>query len=382
MEARKMSGTVKQRGNTWSYITDIGRDPITGKRRQKTKGGFSRKKDAQAALRKIQTELDEERFVDPSKESFSTYMEFWFTSHYQKRIKETTASSRKYLMDKHLIRENPFANKMLSKITTEDIDAFYNLKLDEEYSTSTIRKLHQLLNQAFGQAVKWKKISFNPVINADPPSVKKEEMKIWSFDEIDWFLNQCKGERHYLTFLLAIYTGMRKGELLGLKWCDIDFGKKSIRIERSLSHIPNKGYRLFTPKTKKSKRQVPIPDFLVKALKTHKEHQETQKKRLGEHYHDQDLVICTEIGTLQDPRNVLRVMKRISVAANVTSIRFHDIRHTHASILISEGVDIVKVAARLGHSDPTITLKNYAHLIPNQDDEVADIFHKALQKSR
>lgn len=382
MGASNMKGTVKKRGNTWSYIVDIGRDLITGKRRQKTKGGFPRQKDADAALRKILNELDANRYLEPSKESFSSYMEFWFTSHYQKRIKETTASSRKYLMDKHLIRENPFANKPLSKITTEDIDAFYNLKLDEEYSTSTIRKLHQLLNQAFGQAVKWKKISFNPVINADPPSVKKEEMKIWSFDEIDSFLNHCKGERHYLTFLLAIYTGMRKGELLGLKWSDIDFGKKSIRIQRSLSHIPNKGYRLSTPKTKKSKRQVPIPDFLVKELKAHKERQETQRKRLGEQYQDQDLVICTEIGTLQDPRNVLRVMKRISKAANVTSIRFHDIRHTHASILISEGVDIVKVAARLGHSDPTITLKNYAHLIPNQDDEVADIFHNALQKSR
>jgi integrase len=382
MGASNMKGTVKKRGNTWSYIVDIGRDPITGKRRQKTKGGFPRQKDADAALRKILNELDANRYLEPSKESFSSYMEFWFTSHYQKRIKETTASSRKYLMDKHLIRENPFANKPLSKITTEDIDAFYNLKLDEEYSTSTIRKLHQLLNQAFGQAVKWKKISSNPVINADPPSVKKEEMKIWSFDEIDSFLNQCKGERHYLTFLLAIYTGMRKGELLGLKWSDIDFGKKSIRIQRSLSHIPNKGYLLSTPKTKKSKRQVPIPDSLVKELKAHKERQETQRKRLGEQYQDQDLVICTEIGTLQDPRNVLRVMKRISKAANVTSIRFHDIRHTHASILISEGVDIVRVAARLGHSDPTITLKNYAHLIPNQDDEVADIFHNAIQKSR
>ncbi|MDO7486490.1 tyrosine-type recombinase/integrase [Peribacillus frigoritolerans] len=123
-------------------------------------------------------------------------------------------------------------------------------------------------------------------------------------------------------------------------------------------------------------------DSLVKELKAHKERQEKQRKRLGEHYQNQDLVICTEFGSLQDPRNVLRVMKRISKAANVTSIRFHDIRHTHASVLISEGVDIVKVAARLGHSDPTITLKNYAHMIPNQDDEVADIFHNALHKSR
>lgn len=204
-------------------------------------------------------------------------------------------------------------------------------------------------------------------------------MKIWSFEEIPLFLKQCKGERHYLTFLLAIYTGMRRGELLGLKWSDIDFGKKLIRIQRSLSHIPNKCYSLSTLKTKKSKRQVPIPDFIVQALQVHKDIQDTQRKRLGEQYQDQDLVICTETGTVQDPRNVLRVMKRNSKAANVTPIRFHDIRHTHASILISEGVDIVKVSARLGHSSPKITLENYAHLMPNQDDEVAGIFHNAVQ---
>ncbi|MGE6609345.1 tyrosine-type recombinase/integrase [Peribacillus sp. NPDC076916] len=120
----------------------------------------------------------------------------------------------------------------------------------------------------------------------------------------------------------------------------------------------------------------------MKALKAHKERQETQRKRLREQYQDQNLVICTEIGTFQDPRNVLRVMKRISEAANVTPIRFHDIRHTHASVLISEGVDIVKVQTRLGHSKPSITLEHYAHMMPNQDDEVADIFHNALQKSR
>lgn len=212
-----MKGYVYKRGNTYTYVVDLGRDPITGKRKQKTKGGFRKKKDAEAALRKVLTELDENRYVELSKEPFGEYLNYWFSSHYQKRIKETTISSRKYLMNKHLIRENPFTYKELSKITTEDIDAFYNLKLDEGYSTSTIRKLHQMLNQAFNQAIKWKKISNNPVINADPPSIKKEEMKIWSFNEIHKFLNHCKGERHYLTFLLAIYSGMRRGEILGLK---------------------------------------------------------------------------------------------------------------------------------------------------------------------
>ena len=376
-----MKGSVKKRGNTWTYTVDIGRDPLTGRRKQKVKGGFTRQKDAQAALRKILTELDENRYVEPSKETFSSYLENWFT-HYQKRIKDTTVSSRKYLMDKHLIKENPFSNKELAKITTQDIDAFYNLKLEQGYSTSTIRKIHQMLNQSFNQAIKWGKIPNNPVINADPPSVKKEEMKIWSFDEIHLFLQRCKNERHYLTFLLAIHTGMRRGEILGLKWSDIDFENKVIQVQRSLSHIPSKGYVLTTPKTKKSIRSVPITTMIVNELRLHQKKQEEWKERLGEYFSDQGLVICTETGSFQDPRNVLRVMKRIIEEANVTPIRFHDLRHTHASILLSEGVDVVRVSARLGHANPKITLETYAHLIPNADNEVADIFHKAFEQSR
>ena len=187
-----MKGSIKKRGNTWTYTVDIGRDPLTGKRRQKMKGGFLRQKDAQAALRKFLVDIDELGYVEPSKEILSSYLENWFTSHYQKRIKDTTISSRRYLMDKHLIKENPFANKELSKIATEDIDALYNLKLEEGYSTSTIRKIHQMLNQAFNQAIKWKKVANNPVINADPPKVKKGEIRIWSFEEIHTFFTSLQ----------------------------------------------------------------------------------------------------------------------------------------------------------------------------------------------
>ncbi|MCM3004935.1 site-specific integrase [Priestia koreensis] len=376
-----MKGSIQKRGNTWTYIVDVGRDPQTGKRQQKTKGGFPRLKDAQLALRKLLSEIDENKYIAPSKETLAEYLEHWFT-HYEKRIKVTTVCTRKYLMDKHLIKENPFSNKELSKITTRDIDAFYNLKLDEGYSTSTIRKIHQMLNQAFNQAVKWSKVTNNPVLAADPPSVKKVEMKIWSFNEIDLFLEHCKEERHHITFLLAIYTGMRRGEILGLKWSDIDFEKKTIRVQRSLSHVTNEGYILSTPKTTKSIRYVPIPKMLLDELHSHKNRQKEWNERLGPDYSDQDLVICTEMGSFQDPRNVLRVMKRIMKAANVSPIRFHDIRHTHASILISEGVDIVRVAARLGHANPKITLETYAHLISDVDNEAADIFHNALKTAR
>jgi integrase len=375
-----MRGYVYQRGETWTFVVDVGRDPITGKRKQKSKGGFQRKRDAEAALRKLLSEIDENRYIEHSKEPFSSFIERWFHEHYKKRIKETTASSREYMLKKHLIDENPFANRPLSSITTEDIDSFYNLKLDEGYNTNYIRKMHQLLHQAFNQAVKWKKIAYNPAAEADPPSIKKEEMKIWALNELQKFLNECKNERNYITFVLAVYTGMRRGEILGLKWSDIDFDKKIIHVNRSLAYVPNKGYVLTTPKTKNAKRQIPISDHVIKELLIHKTNQEEWKQRLGTAYEDNNLVICTEMGTVQDPRNISRVMSRLCELSRVTPIRFHDIRHTHASILISSGVDIVKVSARLGHANPKITLEIYAHLLPNIQDDVAEIFENELNK--
>ncbi|MFD1735371.1 tyrosine-type recombinase/integrase [Bacillus salitolerans] len=377
-----MKGTILKRGNTYSYIVDIGKDPQTGKRKQKTKGGFQRKKDAEAALRKVIIELDENRYHEPSKESFASYISRWFFEHYQKRIKDSTVSARWYMIEKHLINENPFSEKKLSSITTKDIDDFYNKKIAENFSTNYIRKMHQILNQSLSQAVKWQLLAFNPVIDSDPPSAKKDEIKIWSFEEIHSFLNVCKKEQYYLLFLLAFYTGMRRGELLGLKWRDINIDKRFIQVERSLSYIPKKGYLLTTLKTLNSKRKVPIPEIIIDELLIHKKNQNKWKYKLNNQYFDNDLVICTETGSFLDPRNVLRVMKRICKAANLKPIRFHDIRHTHASILISSGVDLVKVSARLGHANPKITLETYAHLIPNDFNEVADIFHNAIQQSK
>lgn len=376
-----MKGSVRLRGSHWTYIVDVGRDPITGKRKQKTKGGFKRKKDAQAALHKLLVEIDDNNYVEPSKETFTEFIESWFTEHYQKRVGDTTASNKKYLKDKHLIKENPFAGLPIAKISTEDIDAFYNLKIDEGHKASYIRKIHQMLKQAFEQAIRWKKLSSNPVKNAVPPAIKKEEMKIWGPQEIITFLNYCRDEHHRITFLLAIYTGMRRGEILGLKWDDIDFEKMKINVKRSLAYTPEDGYIFTMLKTKNSKREIPIPQMLIDELLGHQKQQQIWKKRIGEEYQDQDFVNCRENGTEQDSRNLLRLMKRLIRDSNVTSIRFHDLRHTHASILISEGVDIVKVAHRLGHANPKITLETYAHLIPNQDNEVADIFHYALNRS-
>lgn len=150
-------------------------------------------------------------------------------------------------------------------------------------------------------------------------------------------------------------------------------------MKRSLPPVPKKGYIFTSLKTKNSKRQIPIPEFVLNELVLQKKRIEEWKELVGAVFEDQDLVICTNTGSLQDPRNVVRVMKRIVKTAKVPNIRFHDIRHTHASILISAGVDIVKISKRLGHANPKITLEFYVHLLPNEDCDIADTFHQTIQ---
>lgn len=148
---------IRKRGKTYSYIIDIGKDPVTGKRKQISRGGFLKKKDAEIAARKIEQSLDEGSFVELSKEIFSDYIIEWFESHYKNRIKITSLTNYKYLIEKHIFTDNIFSNKEISTITSEDIDAFYNQKLAEGYSPSYIRKMHEILNLSLKQALKWKK---------------------------------------------------------------------------------------------------------------------------------------------------------------------------------------------------------------------------------
>ena len=157
---------------------------------------------------------------------------------------------------------------------------------------------------------------------------------------------------------------------------------KNISVNRSLAFVPGQGYLLSTLKTKNAKRQITISAQLADMLFLHKKKQEEVNTLFSGGYNDQELVICSHLGTIQDPQNVLRVMKRIIQTSGVSPIRFHDLRHTHASILISEGVDLVKVSKRLGHANAKITLEYYAHLMPNEDDQVADIFDQVMNRTK
>ena len=183
-----------------------------------------------------------------------------------------------------------------------------------------------------------------------------------------------------IPYLLAIFTGMRCGEVLGLKWDDVDFENKKIRIKRSLCFVSGKGLIFKEPKTKKSKRQISISQHVVNVLKKHKQKQEFQEEKLGTQYQDNNLIVCTDDGKPLDPRNLLRQFYRLIEEANVPRISFHDLRHTHATILMQQGENPKVVSERLGHSRVGITLDLYSHVSDDLQEQAAEKFENALLK--
>lgn len=369
---------IKEKKKGFYFRIDVGKDPVTGKRKQASFGPFRTKTEAKKELLKIKNQVDDGSYFKESTEDFSMFMERWFNTSYKRTVEITTAKSREYVIRNHIMKY--FQHKKINEITTFDIDSFYVDKLDSGYSGAYIRQMHNLLNQAFDQAVRWSLVKVNPVKNAKPPKVKSEEKITWTVDEVNRFLNLIKDSSMEIPYLLAIFTGMRRGEVLGLKWDDVDFENKKIRIKRSLCFVSGKGLIFKEPKTKKSKRQISISQHVVNVLKKHKQKQEFQKEKLGVQYQDNNLIVCTDDGKPLDPRNLLRQFYRLIEEANVPRISFHDLRHTHATILMQQGENPKVVSERLGHSRVGITLDLYSHVSDDLQEQAAEKFENALLK--
>jgi hypothetical protein len=181
-EVISLKGSIVKKGSTYMIRFNVGRDIISGKRLQKAKSGFKTKKEAQEYLVNAINEINRGNYLQPSNEEFSVYIERWFNSHYKRSVAETTADISWCLIKRHLIPY--FNNKVISSITTFQLDCFYSEKLDEGYAAKTVRELHSLLRRAFEQAMKWSLLKFNPAVNATPPKEQVQERTTWSLNEV------------------------------------------------------------------------------------------------------------------------------------------------------------------------------------------------------
>lgn len=282
-------------------------------------------------------------------------------------LRETTYTNYRHYINSYI---NPgLGHHRLDRLNTDHLKRFYN-QMGKKYSRSTVASLHRVIKAALNRAP----IKQNPAKLVNPPKIPKPKMRVWSEDEVTQFLEVAKSNRLYIAFLLALTTGMRRGEILGLSWENIDFKNRTIYVEQSLTMLGE----IQELKSDSARRPISLPKTTVDELRKHKLTLQHEKSIAGPSYEDSGLVVCTRYGTKVLPRNLNRTWYKLRDKAGVTSIRFHDLRHTHATLMLKQGIHPKIVSERLGHSSIRVTLDTYSHVVPGLQKAAADQFGKML----
>ncbi|MDR1701655.1 MAG: site-specific integrase [Sporomusaceae bacterium] len=385
----------RKRGSNWSFTLELGKDIKTGKRKQKTAGGFRTKKEAQLAAAEIEKSLAEGTYVSETDLTLQQFAQEWL-SLYRDNVKESSYRIRKY--------ESACLLKVLGeKSKLKDItprlyqQALSSLK-NEGYAVKTITGIHGTGRLIFRRALEFKLIKNDPTQYAKIPRAQKTIAELEAETEIPKYLEREelllflktvseKGSSDdYVIFLTLAYSGMRIGELCALKWRDIDFKTGVISITKTYYNPANKvtAYQIFTPKTKKSKRVIEIDQIVLQELERHRARQNIIKMKHRALYHDQDFVFAKTdryFGCPQYAKFIRTQMKKLLKLAGLNpNLTPHSLRHTHTSLLAEAGVGLEEIMERLGHANDTITRNVYLHITKTQKKEAAQKFSQLMQK--
>lgn len=377
-----MRGHIKKRGKNWSVIIELPKDTITGKRKQKWFTVEGNKSDAEKFLTKKLLELDTGILIDTKKMKYSEYLDYWFKEVCIKNLKQTTIDGYKHNIENHI--KPIIGNIYLDKLTPLHLQNLYSKKIDNGklkkeggLSKKSVLTIHRIIHRSLGQAVKWQLIARNIADSVEPPKPDKYKAKFLNEQQLNILIDKSKDTKLYIPILIAIYTGMRRGEILGLKWENVDLKNGIIKIKQALYSTQN-GLEFSTPKTESSNRNICIPEFLIKELKRYKTRQDKNKLKYGNLYKDTGAICTLENGNLINPKSFSRDFHKLLENNNLPLIRFHDLRHTHASLLVKLGVQPKIISNRLGHSNISITMDLYSHVYTESDKSVANMFEKLL----
>lgn len=373
-----MRGSIVKRGSRYAVKIELSPDPVTGKRRQKWVSGFARKADAEKARVKLLSELDDGSYVEPSKVTLAAYLTEWLgTLH---NVRPTTLDSYTRWIEGHVIPR--IGHVPLRAVDSATLDTLYGEMLatgrkdgNGGLSARTVSYVHTILHRAFKDAVRRKRIAFNPADSVDPPRRSADEpskVNAWDADTIGAFLARARssGERWYTAWLLLATTGARRGEVLGLRWDDVDLGQGRLSIHRSLTVVRHDP--VFQPtKTTASKRSVALDDGTVAALRAWKAQQAQERLLVGAGWQDNGLVFTMPDGSLVHPESFSKVFDRRVAAWRFPHLTIHGLRHTWATVALASGVHPRVVQERLGHSTIAITLQTYSHVTATLHDDAA-----------
>ncbi len=377
-----MRGNIRQRAkNSWTVTIELPKDVVSNKRKQKFFTVRGNKKDAEKFLTEKLRELDTGLLIDTTKMKFGEYLDFWKEKTFD-NLEITTKEGYIQKIDKHI---KPYlGNIVLENLKPLHLQNFYcekirNGKLDGQggLSERTVLALHRIIHSALEQAVKWQLIARNVADAVEPPKAKKYQARFLNDKQTEELIKKAQNTDIYIPVMLAVFTGARRGEILGLSWKNVDLEKGMIKIVDNLCTTQN-GLVIKQPKTSSGIRTIAISMSLVKILKKHKINQMKKKISLGASYCDNNMVCCYEDGHLFNPKRFSAKFNEFLEKNNLPVVRFHDLRHSHASLLVKMGVQPKEISARLGHSNIGITMGLYSHLYEETDREVANMFDKLI----
>ena len=367
-----MRGHVHKRSKNWAYVVDIGRHPTTGARRQRTKTGFATRRAAEEALARIVAGID-----SPITLGTMTLAEFcrqWLDGHCP-TVKATTAKG-------YVERLEWYVLPRLGHVKLRDLSPLHIQTLWSDLlangrtrggglSAVSVAGVRRVLRKVLNDAVAWELMDRNPVLRVKAPRVESTEMRTWSSQDARRFLDRTADDRLHSLWVLAITTGMRRGELAGLRWIDIDLDAGFIALRNTRVAVQHAVHE-YEPKSRTSRRSVAIDALVVTVLRGHRRRQLEERLAWGVAYHDSGYVFTNEDGRPLHPNRITLLFRRNREELGLPAVRLHDLRHTSASLMLTAGVHPKVVSERLGHSSIAITLDLYSHVIPGMQAEAAD----------
>lgn len=358
-------------GKKFKVVIEAGRDPATGRRRRITRTVSGRRHDAELLELDLTRQLEQGTYVEPKRITVRDWMNTWLNDYKKMTLRQTTYDSYKMQIDKHII---PAIGAIpIQELRADHLQKLYSEKHQAGLSPRSVRYIHTVIHGALEQAVENRIILLNVSKSTKLPKKEKGEVRALTPEEQERFIKALYGERLSAAFVVLMATGLRRGELLGLRWRNVDLAGRFLAIEENLVAV--KGGAVYQPpKTEKSKGRVPLIAPAIEALKSHRE------RMIFEGHYGADMpVFCSKAGTPINPRNFSRVFERLRDKAGIDrDVTVHSLRHTFATRLLERGVSMREVQELLRHEEMATTADIYSHVSEDLKqaaaDRIADLF--------